>query len=429
MSGRVYVVGAGLAGLSAAVGLAAKGVAVELSEAAGQAGGRCRSYFDAQLGLTIDNGNHLVLSGNQAVMRYLGAIGAADRLAGPDQAVFDFVDLRGGERWRLRPNEGPVPWWVFAKDRRVPGARVTEYLGLGGFLLPQPGRRVDQVLSCSGVLWERLLEPFLLAALNTQPQTGSADLAGAVVRETLAKGGRFYRPRIAEPTLAAAFIDPALRMLAGRSNAAVRLNRRLRAFVFEAGRVSGLVFGDDVTPIGADDRVILAVPPWIAQSLIEGLSAPDEFRAIVNAHFNIAPPTGAPPIVGLIGGTAEWAFAFPDRLSVTISGADAIVDENREVLIRRIWADVCAVYGLSGDLPPWQIVKERRATFAATPEQNARRPAARTAWPNLFLAGDWTATGLPATIEGALRSGETAARLAARQTAPSGETRAPALSL
>jgi hypothetical protein len=160
--------------------------------------------------------------------------------------------------------------------------------------------------------------------------------------------------------------------------------------------------------------VILAVPPWIAPSLVPNLSAPDAFCSIVNCHFRLAPPAGAPPITAVLGGTAEWVLAYPDRISVTVSGADAIVDEDREALIQRIWADVRAVLGLSGDPPPWQIVKERRATFAATPEQNAKRPPARTTWPNLFLAGDWTATGLPATIEGALRSGETAAALAAR---------------
>jgi hypothetical protein len=293
----------------------------------------------------------------------------------------------------------------------VLGTRAAEYLGLAGFMFPQPGKRVDQVLNASGVLWERLLEPFLLAALNTEPKSGSADLAGAVVRETLAKGGRAYRPRIAEPTLAAAFIEPALKTLEAHSCASVRLNRRLRGFVFEDARVSGLAFSDQVTPVAPEDRVILAVPAWIAQGLIEGLSAPDEFRSIVNAHFKVAPPPGAPPITGVIGGTVEWVFAFHDRISVTVSGADAIVDEDRESLIKRIWADVCAVLGLSGEAPPWQIVKERRATFAATPEQDAKRPHARTAWPNLFLAGDWTATGLPATIEGALRSGETAAKL------------------
>jgi uncharacterized protein with NAD-binding domain and iron-sulfur cluster len=97
---------------------------------------------------------------------------------------------------------------------------------------------------------------------------------------------------------------------------------------------------------------------------------------------------------------------------VTVSGADAIVDQDREDLAVRIWADVSKALGINAPMPAWQIVKEKRATFAATPAQDARRPAAQTQWRNLFLAGDWTQTGLPATIEGALRSGETAAALA-----------------
>jgi uncharacterized protein with NAD-binding domain and iron-sulfur cluster len=123
-------------------------------------------------------------------------------------------------------------------------------------------------------------------------------------------------------------------------------------------------------------------------------------------------PAGAPAMLGVIGGTAEWIFTFPDRISVTVSGADAIVDQDREALATRIWADVAKALDIAAPMPVWQIVKEKRATFAATPEQDARRPVAKTGWPNLFLAGDWTQTGLPATIEGALRSGETAAALA-----------------
>jgi uncharacterized protein with NAD-binding domain and iron-sulfur cluster len=95
-----------------------------------------------------------------------------------------------------------------------------------------------------------------------------------------------------------------------------------------------------------------------------------------------------------------------------VSGADRLVEVERDALAATLWRDVAAVYRLPPDLPPWQIVKEKRATFAATPEQNAKRPVAETAWKNLTLAGDWVQTGLPATIEGALRSGEHAADLA-----------------
>jgi squalene-associated FAD-dependent desaturase len=410
-AGKAYIIGAGLAGLSTAVRLAAQGIEVELSDAAAQAGGRCRSYFDPQLGLTLDNGNHLVLSGNRAVMDYLAAIGAGDRLAGPAKAVFDFADVRSGERWRMRPNEGPAPWWIFSPSRRPPGTRLREYFGLAGLLRPKPGLRIDQTMACKGPLWDRLMQPFLLAALNTEPEAGDAALASGVIAETLAKGGRAYRPRIAEPTLGAAFIEPALETLAIQG-ATVRLSRRLRALTLQEGHVSALSFSDGVVEVSPRDQVILGTPPWIAADLIPGLSVPTEFRAIVNGHFRLPPPPGAPSMIGVIGGTVEWIFAFPNRISVTVSGADRLVEVEREALATMLWRDVATVYGLPPVLPPWQIVKEKRATFAATPEQNAKRPMAETRWKNLILAGDWVQTGLPATIEGALRSGEHAADLA-----------------
>jgi hydroxysqualene dehydroxylase len=196
-----------------------------------------------------------------------------------------------------------------------------------------------------------------------------------------------------------------------KKGATVRFGHELREFKKPADRVDELNFGDDSIAIGPDDAVVLAVPPRPAAALMPGLKTPAKFRAIVNAHFRIDPPPGAPPILGVVGGLVEWLFAFPQRLSVTISNGDRLVDMPREELALAIWRDVCKAGGVQGELPPWQIVRERRATFEATPEQNALRPGPVTAYKNLFLAGDWTATGLPATIEGSVRSGDRAADL------------------
>ncbi len=407
----VHVIGAGLAGLSAAVALAKAGVKVEVSEAAAQAGGRCRSYFDPQLGVVIDNGNHLVMSGNRAVYDYLHTIGAEDRLSGPDEAAFDFYDMADKARWRLHPNLGPIPWWVLSPNRRVPRTKAADYFSLSGLLSPKPGQTVGQAIRCEGPVWRGLMEPFLLAALNTAAEGGSAALASAVVRETLMKGGAAYRPRVAEPTLAAAFVDPALAYLKAHGGQ-VRLGRRLRTVALDGDRAAKLVFADGEVEVANGDNVILATPPWVAQGLLPGLSAPDAFTAIVNGHFKIAPPPAAPAITGVIGGTVEWVFAFEDRVSITISGADRLVDLDREALANRLWTEAAEVLGLPPALPPWQIVKEKRATFAATVEQDRKRPEAQAQHKNLFLAGDWTQTGLPATIEGAVRSGFKAAALA-----------------
>ena len=411
---RVHVIGAGLAGLSAAVELTRRGVAVELSEGAAQAGGRCRSYFDRDLGLTLDNGNHLVLSGNRAVHDYVRAIGSADRLVGPDRAEFAWCDLRTGERWTLRPDEGPIPWWVLQPGRRVPGTRAADYLRLAPLVFGRRGRTVGETARCSGPVWERLMEPFLLAALNTRAVDGDAGLAAAVIRETLARGGAAYRPRVAEPTLEAAFVAPALAWLTARG-ATVRLGRRLRALRLEGGRAAELAFPDGAVAVAPGEAVVLATPPNVSAGLVPDLPAPTEFRAIVNGHFALPAPAGAPPILGVVGGTVEWIFRLPDRISVTISAADRLVDMPREALAQLMWREIAAALQL-GDapLPPWQVVKEKRATFAATPGQDALRPPAGTRWPNLVLAGDWTDTGLPATIEGSLRSGRTAADLALR---------------
>jgi len=409
---KAYVIGAGLAGLSVATRLAERGHAVVLIEASAQAGGRCRSYHDPVLEMVVDNGNHLLLSGNRAAFRYLTRIGAEDRMAGPADARLDFCDLAEGARWTIRPNAGPIPWWLLAKGRRVPGTRAGDYLALARLTVAGGGKRIGEVVGSEGLLWRRLTEPFLLAALNTAARDGSAALAGAVIRQSLARGGNAYRPRIATPNLAAALVDPALAYLSAHK-AEVRLQTPVRSLTFSGERVTGLVTGDGEIEIGTQDAVALAAPPWIAEALVPGLVTPNAFNAIVNGHFRFAPPTGAAPIVGVIGGTAQWVFAFEDRLSVTVSAADDLADEDRENLARTLWRDVAAVHALPAELPPWRIVKERRATFAATPEQDARRPAARTHWRNLALAGDWTATGLPATIEGAVRSGETAARVLA----------------
>lgn len=412
MSGRAIIVGAGLAGLSAAVDLAGAGWSVTLADSAPRAGGRCRSYHDKQLDLLIDNGNHFVFSGNQAVGRFLARIGSRAGLHGPAHADFHFHDLRDGQRWTLSVNDSRLPWWVMSGKRRTPGTRMRDYLALASLVTASRQATIGEVVRDRGPFWERVVEPMMLAVLNCAPDGGSAWLAGRFLLESFARGGRACRTMVALPTLDAVFVDPALQYLAARGTTP-GFSRRLRALAVDAGRVTGLDFGDGVEPVG-DAAVILAVPPWVAADLVPGLTTPDQFCSILNAHYAISPPPGAPPITALLGAASQWVVCHDDRISITISGADDVIDQDREALARQLWAEICATLGISANLPRWQIVKEKRATFASTPAQEARRPAAATAWRNLFLAGDWTRTNLPATIEGALRSGETAARLARR---------------
>ncbi|HEY8332743.1 MAG TPA: hydroxysqualene dehydroxylase HpnE [Tardiphaga sp.] len=413
MPKTAHIIGAGISGLSAAVRLANAGWQVQVHEATQQAGGRCRSYFDAATQLTIDNGNHLLLSGNSHAIAYARSIGTEAGLVGPDRAQFPFIDLASGKRWLLDLGNSKIPTWLFDKSRRVPDTSVMDYLRLMPLVWAKPSQLVGNAIPCKGTLYDRLVQPLLLAALNVDPPEGSAGLAGAIVRETLLAGGQSCRPLIARAGLSDVLVEPAVAMLRAKG-AGIHFGHELRGVTMAGDRAATLDFGaDDSIALGPDDAVVMAATPRVAASILPGLTAPTKFRAIVNAHFRFDPPAGLPALTGVVGGLIEWLFAFPQRLSITISGADRLIDMPREELARAIWRDICRTAGIdvATELPPWQIVRERRATFEATPEQNALRPGPITAFKNLFLAGDWTDTGLPATIEGSVRSGDRAADL------------------
>src|SRR6185312_11143996 len=227
-TGTVHIIGAGLAGLAAAVRLSAQGRTVAVHEATGQAGGRCRSYYDHVTGMVIDNGTHLLLSGNHAARDYLKAIDAGHLLEGPPSAEFEFIDLANSQRWTVRFNDGQIPWWIFDKTRRVPQTRVRDYWPLIRLMWRSGDKPLSELMPCTGPLYDRLVEPLFLAALNI---------------ETLALGGRACRPLIAPDGIGNAFVAPALRKLRERG-IEVMLQRPLHALEFDDGRVSALDFGE-----------------------------------------------------------------------------------------------------------------------------------------------------------------------------------------
>ena len=406
---HVHVIGAGLAGLSAALTLAEAGRTVTLYEAGPVAGGRCRSYFDRGLGCRIDNGNHLLLSGNEAAMDFLRRIGARETLHGPDEPVFPFFDAGSGERWTLRLDRGRIPWWVFSNRRRVPGTRTRDYFSLYALRRAGTDDTVAETLDDGGALYHRLLEPLAVAALNTRPHEALASLLRGVVDETLLRGGAACMPLFPRQGLSESLIDPAVEWLRARG-CAFNTNFRVATLRTAQDRVVEFRSPYQATLLERDDAIVLAVPPWIAVDLLPGVTAPDAFESILNIHFRIAADPGEAGFIGVIGGTAEWIFVKNEVVSVTVSAANHLVDLPAEDITARVWPEVRAALALPEAMPPARVVKEKRATFAATAAQERRRPGARTHLANLVLAGDWTATGLPATIEGAIRSGRAAAK-------------------
>jgi squalene-associated FAD-dependent desaturase len=412
---RVHVIGAGLSGLAAALALAEAGASVVLYDQAAQAGGRARSFHDPALDRLIDNGNHLLLSGNHAALDYLSGIGASDRLTGPDTARFDFFEFATGERWSIDLNRGPVPLWVLYSKRRVPGTSLADYVK-GLKLLTAGDRTVAELFARQGALYRRFWEPFAVAVLNTAPDEAAARLLIPVIRETLAKGADASRPLIARRGLTDAFIDPALDALA-RRGAEIRLGCRVLGLEHGSGRLSALALSRGFERLAAGDAAVVATPPWTAAELLPGLTVPDAYAPIVNVHFRLdgSPPLLSTPVLGLVGGTSQWLFLRDDVASVTVSAAHKLAEHTAPEIAAMVWPEVARALSLDdAAMPPVRVVKERRATFLASPAQIARRPGPKTELSNVVLAGDYTDTGLPATIEGAIRSGRAAAELVLR---------------
>jgi hypothetical protein len=402
----VHVVGAGIAGLAAALALARAGQGVVLHEAAPSAGGRARALPDG-----TDNGTHALMGANRAALRFLGAIGARAGWVEPEPAGLPVLDLESGAARVVAT--APAAWRDAA--RRPEGLSRGGLLAVLGLALPGPERSVAAAMRGHPGLLRGFVEPLTVAALNTPAVEASSRVLGAVLRRMALPGAtRLY---VAREGLGPDLVEPAVAAL-GRAGVRIRFGARLRGLRQAGGRVAALEFGEDAVVLGREDAVVLALPPWEAARVLPGLNVPERHAPILNLHY-ARPGAGPVRFLGLVGGLAQWVLVRPGGVSVTVSAADAAMVEPTDALAAIAWREVRAAalaFGLPGDwsggVPPHRVVKERRAT----PRHGLGRPAPPplVPVPGVVLAGDWTDGALPATIEAAVRSGELAARLVVR---------------
>jgi squalene-associated FAD-dependent desaturase len=439
----VIAVGGGVAGLAAASALAEAGARVLLLESRPHLGGRARSWLDPESGAVVDNGQHLLMKCYGETLRFLDRVGAHQQVSWQERLEIPFVE-RGGRRQDFRLKPLPWPLDVIWGLLRFPGLNLRDRLSLlrvgraarrvghpqGADVEGLDRRTVEEWLDSLGQSTQstlRLWHPLSIAALNEVPDRSSAAMFLAVLRESLFSGGGGSQLGLARVGLSDLFAEPASKYLRAR-HGEIRMRAQVRRLLIEGGRCAGVMLmnGERLSA----GSVIAAVPPDdLLEILPDGASSEPFFAGasrletapIVSVYLWFGAPVFGSAFAGFIGGTWQWIFnrhalmgpgGGPHAVTLVCSAARGLVDRSRDALVRSALEDLHAFLPDSRRAPLRQslVIKERRATISPSPGGLRLRPATRTPIDGLHLAGDWTATGLPATIEGAVLSGHRCAR-------------------
>ena len=428
---HVAVVGGGFAGLAAAVRLARGGARVTLLERRPFLGGRAYSFADPVTGDVVDNGPHALMGAYTEALDFLREIGALGKLRMQRRLHVTLADpALGVGAVAAPPVPGPLQGAAALLRYRLlsPTDRVRLLAGAVRLAVRGEGWRgstVSQALSRLGQSSEacaRFWHPLAIATLNEVPDAAAAAPFAAVVRRGFLAGARAARFALPTVPLSELYTTDARRaieqaggtLLTGATVATLALDGdRLEAVVLRDGRHVPADAFVLAVPCGALLRLL---PPALAQaSPFRSLHALGT-SPIVSVHLWLDRDVGwGSPFLGLLGGRAQWLFACaPGRIASVTSGARFWDDTSDEAIAAEVLRDARAVLPTLGDVTVRRslVVRERHATLSLTPAADAVRPAAETPLANLFLAGDWVRTGLPATIEGAVQSGRRAAMLA-----------------
>lgn len=369
MTKSIHIIGCGLAGLSAAAHLRQKGYDCHLYDAAPKAGGRIRAIDGP---VPYDNGTHLIIKGYKDSLDYLELIGARQTIRTLTPAAYTFVEPKKGKRWSLAGHK----LIRSIIQGRIPAVNILTFW--------------------HSVAYRRLWDPLALAIFNTNTAEVDRPLIRQTFKELLKQGSDSAIPYAVDKTLYDSFVAPILQDLSPK------FGQRLVAV-----DDTQLTFRNHQVDLPPDARVILALPPQAYKSLSTPFDMPAvPCNPITNVHFWLEQPI-ADQFIGLIGTLSQWVMVKGNHICVTISNHQS----ESKTLALQVWDEIAPPLGLQNKtFQNYRVICEKYATPRQDSAFCAKRPKVITQNNKIFLAGDWIDTGLPATIESAIRSGKQAAQ-------------------
>ncbi len=421
---KCLIVGGGLAGLSAAVSLTKKNIHVHLIEASPKFGGKVYSFVDDKSGDEIDNGQHLLLGCYYETLAYIKNIGVTNLFFFQEQLDINFV-TRDKTKYQLKPTDLPYPLGLFFGFLNYDILSILDKIKILSLLAQLPFIQSEKYLTISVEDWlieqsqsrnciKSFWDIMAVGALNSKLKDASAKIFIDILKVIFLNGNDASAMIIPKEGLSKTFVDPAIDFLKVRSNELSLSEKLLEIFINQDKAVAVKTDKGSITDFEA---VILAIPSYSlskindSNSILENGKTDMTTSSILTLHLWLKENKLKKSFYAFIDSRLHWVFNHGDYITTVTSSADELIEKSHEELFSIVSAELFTYLGINREnISRYKIIKEKRATFIPNKENLMKRPSAKTKLENVFLAGDWTNTGLPATIEGAIKSGDTAAK-------------------
>jgi hydroxysqualene dehydroxylase len=418
---KVVVIGGGLAGLSAAVHLASVKIPVTVLESASRLGGRVSSFHDSQFNTQLDNGQHIMMGCYNETLRLIKLINAQDNFY--FQKNLEIIFYNSGKAYPLDANKGFFPFNLVKSLLSFKLLKPVDRFNLLGFITMLPLSSSRDTINMNALGWlkqhkqgEQLRKifwnTFIIGAMNTSPEKASAFLLRDILLKVFFSGRNSSVIIIPSKPLTEAFCTPAEDFLK-KSGSEIVCSERVLSLEKDRSKNKITKIFTNKRIIKDFSNVISAVPLYSLNKILKYDIAGDfrpHYSPILSVHFKSEKVLFSERFIAVTDSPIHWIFKHPEHYTIVISNADDLLILSNEELTNLIIKELKNQFSVSeNDIKNLRIIKERRATFTPSADLLFTRPQSRTDFNNLFLAGDWTNTGLPATIEGAVLSGRKAA--------------------
>lgn len=418
---KCIVIGGGFAGLTTAAYLSNKNIKVDLFEAAPKLGGRAYSFLAKDGNTVIDNGQHILMGCYNETLRFMKMIGASNNLIYQSSLEINFLE-ENFRQLKLKATSFPYPFNLMFGILNYRALRLSQRFKVLQFFIKVFTYSDKELKKLSvydwlskekqnGAISKSLWEIISIGALNTSIKKASAQIFADILKEIFLKG-----------TFASTIIIPRYGLSETYCHNAKSFIEKNEGRVFLSKPVTDLIIRNNrIVEVKTDDQsitefdcVISAVPLYSLQKFtsVFYLSKKPELRysSILSVHLWLSHNPLKESFYGLINSPVHWIFNKKNHLTIVISDADYLNDKTKEEIIFLVAKELKKYINLElDDIIDFQVIKEKRATFIPSENILHSRPSVVTGLDNFFVAGDWIDTGLPSTIESAVKSGRMAA--------------------